>query len=353
MDLISPGYTLNYYNSESIFFYVHDDYSTVELAEGVNVSTYSHWGWRGDFVESVFESIDPHLSVDFFQQFNWNGSHIDVYCVAPSLFDGTSVVGMALDWGNYYDVLWEPQYDLNFDQNTIIHEIGHALGLGHPDGDGYSELYNQNDTVMSYNSGPDGWRTWFSDHDISALQAIWGVEQNVIHGGSTDDAIYSDANIKTEDFFYGYSGDDILVGFRGADDMWGDSGNDVIRAGNGRDEIWGDSGSDTLFGGFGRNTFLWENDGAVDDLYLKSDQYAYNWIYESAGNSPNGEKSDVIYELDSFDRIHVQGVSTDDLSFDTVAGGIGIFANGTLEATYIGSNLNEDQISQMTFGALA
>ena len=100
MDLISPGYTLNYYNSESIFFYVHDDYSTVELAEGVNVSTYSHWGWRGDFVESVFESIDPHLSVDFFQQFNWNGSHIDVYCVAPSLFDGTSVVGMALDWGS-------------------------------------------------------------------------------------------------------------------------------------------------------------------------------------------------------------------------------------------------------------
>ena len=155
--------------------------------------------------------------------------------------------------------------------------------------------------------------------------------------------------LKGADEIYGDIGNDTLVGYRGADDMWGDAGDDVIYAGNGGDEIWGDSGSDTLFGGFGANEFLWEDDGAVDDLVLKSDQYAYNWVYGSSGNSPNGEKADTIYELDSFDRIWVQGVDTNQLSFGRVNDGIGIFANGTLEATYIGSNLNVDQISRMTF----
>ena len=152
------------------------------------------------------------------------------------------------------------------------------------------------------------------------------------------------------DEIYGDSGDDYLKGYRGADDMWGDSGDDTIRAGNGRDEIWGDEGSDVLYGGFGKNTFLWEDDGDMDKIIFKSDQYAYNWVYDSDGNSPNGEKADTIYELDYFDEIYVQGVATEELSFRQTSDGIGIFANGTLEATYVGSDLDVMQISDMTFG---
>ena len=58
-----------------------------------------------------------------------------------------------------------------------------------------------------------------------------------------------------------------------------------------------------LYGGFGKNIFEWEEDGAVDEIYIKSDQWAYNYIYDSAGNNPTGAKADTIYSLDTFDKI--------------------------------------------------
>ena len=163
------------------------------------------------------------------------------------------------------------------------------------------------------------------------------------------------------DVLAGGSGDDTLVGIRGADNLKGGNGNDVLRAGNGRDIITGGAGGDTLYGGFGLNTFEDEADGAVDSLYFKSDQWAENWIYGKAGNSPNGQKADKITELDSFDRIYVQGVAQSQLSYRAVShqsnlgetlSGIGIYASGVLEAVYVGDNLKVGQISAMTEGVL-
>ena len=52
----------------------------------------------------------------------------------------------------------------------------------------------------------------------------------------------------------------------------------------------------------------------IDQLYFRSDQWAENWLYGSAGNSPNGEKADKIEMLDEFDQIYVQGVETSQLT---------------------------------------
>ena len=164
------------------------------------------------------------------------------------------------------------------------------------------------------------------------------------------------------DEIIGDSGNDHLRGFKGSDYIDGESGDDIIGAENGRDTIWGGLGSDTLYGGFGLNTFEGEADGAVDSLYFKSDQWAENWIYGKAGNSPNGQKADKITELDSFDRIYVQGVATSQLSYGVVShqsnlgemlSGIGIYASGVLEAVYVGDNLNLGQIAAMTQGVAA
>ncbi len=164
-----------------------------------------------------------------------------------------------------------------------------------------------------------------------------------------------------KDVLTGGSGDDTLTGMRGGDSLKGGSGNDVLKAGNGRDTIIGGAGGDSLYGGFGLNTFEDEADGAVDSLYFKSDQWAENWIYGEAGNSPKGEKADKITELDSFDRIYVQGVASNKLSFGNVShqsnlgetlSGIGIYASGVLEAVYVGDSLSISQLESMTQGII-
>ena len=157
----------------------------------------------------------------------------------------------------------------------------------------------------------------------------------------------------------GGGGDDELVGLRGRDYLNGFGGNDILRAGNGRDTIIGGAGADEMYGGFGHNTFMDALDGDVDKLIFKSDQFAYNYIYDKAGNNADGRKVDIIEELDSFDQIMIQGVETDQLSFGYVSNlatpsgqesGIGIFADGFIEGLYTGDNLSVGQLSQMTLG---
>ena len=176
-------------------------------------------------------------------------------------------------------------------------------------------------------------------------------------GNAGNDILKSQSSTVTNDLFRGGAGNDQLTGYRGKDVLLGDAGNDILRAGNGRDVLSGGDGADILYGCFGQNIFTGEKDGAADKIFLKSDQYASNWIYGKAGNQ-DGNKVDLIGALDSYDRIHIQGVSTYDLTFKavdtTVAGnkvsGIGIFAHGTLEAVYTGGDFNASQLQSMTVG---
>ena len=153
----------------------------------------------------------------------------------------------------------------------------------------------------------------------------------------------------------GSSGADELWGKAGWDILDGAAGNDLIRAGNGRDIITGGLGADELHGDFGWNTYKSEKDGFRDLIAIKSDQFLSNWLYGKAGNNPSGEKADVIEGLDSNDQIKIIGVYTADLTFQAGASshgvsGIGIYANGALEAVYIGGELSVGQIATMTTG---
>ncbi|ABM78027.1 calcium-binding protein [Prochlorococcus marinus] len=178
-------------------------------------------------------------------------------------------------------------------------------------------------------------------------------------GTAGNDYLQGNPDAAANDNLQGGDGNDILTGFRGADVLSGGNGDDQLRAGNGRDLITGGTGGDSLYGGFGNNTFTGERDGQVDSLYFKSDQFAYNWIYDSASNSPNGEKVDVIKAMDAHDQVFVQGVTTSELSFGSLSNfstatgnfsGVGIYANGFLEAIYAGGDLNASQLQAMTSG---
>ena len=153
----------------------------------------------------------------------------------------------------------------------------------------------------------------------------------------------------------GGKGNDIIQGFAGWDILDGAEGNDLVKAGNGRDIIAGGMGADECWGGFGWNTFRSEIDDSIDLIVVKSDQFIVNPGYGKAGNNINGEKCDVIEGLDFLDRLIIAGTSTESLSFVANASahelrGIGIYANGFLEALYTNSNLNVTQLAGITSG---
>ena len=92
---------------------------------------------------------------------------------------------------------------------TFIHEMGHALGFDHPDGDPDDPAYDQYDTVMSYRSG-DHNMVYLTDGtsykvraetpmilDIQEMQILYGTNMNYHAGNDTYTFDQNTAFIKT------------------------------------------------------------------------------------------------------------------------------------------------------------
>lgn len=199
------------------------------------------------------------------------------------------------------------------------------------------------------NSGAD-YILGYSGDDI--LDGSSGMDN--IDGGDGDDYIVGGDSVDA-DYLFGGEGSDVIGGGGGPDHIYGQAGNDEIRGGHGKDLISGGSGADILYGGGGANTFLSEYDGAIDNLFILSDfrGHAFDW-----GRNHGGINADLITELDSNDRITILGTSDSALTFRAVAAGtynqnqagIGIFDGDSLEALYLGSNLNAAQLDAITTG---
>jgi hypothetical protein len=149
------------------------------------------------------------------------------------------------------------------------------------------------------------------------------------------------------DNIIGTSLDDIIAGQVGRDTLSGGAGDDTIYAGNGVDHITGGSGKDMLYGGFGPNTFYDLDDGYVDTIYLKSDQFAYNWFYGKAGNSPDARKADYLFGVEKDDRVIIEGVPTSAITVEYGNLYIEVSAYGVVEAFLEKGSLTSSQVNNM------
>ncbi|MBI1731574.1 MAG: M10 family metallopeptidase C-terminal domain-containing protein [Gammaproteobacteria bacterium] len=223
---------------------------------------------------------------------------------------------------------------------TLIHEIGHALGLKHPHDTprSYSRLgIDDQDvaqwTVMSYEQTPgttllEGWPATPMPNDILAIQHIYGANMAyrtgddtyllevdgiyrtlwdaggtdtldasaltfgislslkegtfTYHGARSATAIAYDVTIENaigtsgNDDMSGNSAANLLSGLDGADVLRGFGGDDTLFGGGGKDELIGGGGSDLLYGDAGNDRFRFRAADALVDGGEGNDRLVIN-----------------------------------------------------------------------------
>jgi serralysin len=227
--------------------------------------------------------------------------------------------------GSGFDVVDVGSYDFM----TMLHEVGHALGLSHPSVYNGGQSYSSNasyredsreHTVMSYFSAESTGAQHGSNyaatpmiHDILAVQALYGANMSTRTGdtvygfnsnagesfsltSSSDQAVFAVwdaggndtfdfsqyANDQTIDLRDGHSSDvggltrnvgiafnaiiENAIGGSGKNIMIGNAAENILRGNGGKDVLTGGDGSDTLWGGAGKDRFVMDSFKGIDRI---------------------------------------------------------------------------------------
>ena len=148
------------------------------------VTTNAHSDTEEQFINETVEEVDSIIGLDL--SYSQQISDSEIVFVSVDRYrpwgPGDAVAGQVVQTRNRWFVLWRdytPDSDelIDYDKNTITHELGHALGLSHPGEQPNNPLYNTvEDSIMSYNSFNGQWGTEFTENDYDALEMIWGSE---------------------------------------------------------------------------------------------------------------------------------------------------------------------------------
>ena len=166
------------------------------------IHSWTHWDDDEAYIEKIFSDLDKIIDLDFARTYTREDASIQIYKISETAnLDGSmghaqlipskdpNLADIEIIWKYFDSSLSENNRVTDYkngismyEQNsfTIIHEIGHALGLGHPGGDGYASFTDANETVMSYNYKQTNKPWTFSYADLETLKLIWGEENDSI-----------------------------------------------------------------------------------------------------------------------------------------------------------------------------
>jgi serralysin len=271
---------------------------------------------------------------------------------------------------------------------TLIHEIGHGLGLEHPFSHAQAGSSSVSDppyltgseestawTVMSYNDSPDQYALNFSPLDIAALQYIYGPSKTSRTGNdtyklsaATPNFIWDGAGLDTLDGsglnqgatlyltpgYWGYVGSakaanvtaagqvtvnfgsaiENLTGTSFADKLYGNELGNVLSGGMGNDWLEGWAGDDVMVGGQGDDQLL----GG-----LGIDTVQYSGAYASYNFSNTANTFSVKDKRSNADGIDVL-TSVERLKFSDKSVAIDVDGNAGIVVKVISAVLGSDAI---------